>query len=100
MRGGGENVAGGAVIAFEADDLGAGEVVLEAQDVVDLGAAPAVDRLVVVADAADVFRRGPWSRLGLALRDACRRNRAGRLLRVRVYSCTLLIQLPLTLSSR
>jgi hypothetical protein len=30
--------------------------VLEAQDVVDLGAAPAVDRLVVVADAADVLR--------------------------------------------
>ena len=29
---------------------------LEAQDVVDLGAAPAVDRLVVVADAADVLR--------------------------------------------
>jgi hypothetical protein len=29
--------------------------VLEAQDVVDLGAAPAVDRLIVVADAADVF---------------------------------------------
>ena len=27
---------------------------LEAQDVVDLGAAPAVDRLVIVADAADV----------------------------------------------
>ena len=60
MRGGGEDVAGGAVIAFEADDLGAGKIVLEAQDVVDLGAAPAIDRLVVVADAADVFegRRG------------------------------------------
>ena len=46
-----------AVVALEPDDLGAGEVVLEAQDVVDLGAAPAVDRLVVVADAADVFGR-------------------------------------------
>jgi hypothetical protein len=55
VRGGGEDVAGGAVIALEPDDLGAGEVVLEAQDVVDLGAAPAVDRLVVVADAADVL---------------------------------------------
>ena len=31
------------------------EVVLEAQDVVDLGAAPAVDRLVVVAHAGDVL---------------------------------------------
>src|SRR6185312_11890661 len=55
MRGGGEDVAGRAVIALEADHRGAGEVVVEAQDVVDLGAAPAIDRLVVVADAADVF---------------------------------------------
>ena len=55
MRGGGEDVGGGAVVALQADDLGAGEIVVEAQDVVDLGAAPAVDRLVVVADAADVF---------------------------------------------
>ena len=58
MRGGGEDVAGGAVIAFESDNLGAGKIVIEAQDVVDLGATPAIDRLVVVADAADVFRRG------------------------------------------
>ena len=55
VRGGGEDVGGGAVVAFQANDLGAGKVVVEAQDVVDLGAAPAVDRLVVVADAADVF---------------------------------------------
>ena len=43
MRGGGEDVAGGAVIALEADHGGTGEIVLEAQNVVDLGAAPAVD---------------------------------------------------------
>src|SRR5439155_25054041 len=55
MRGGGEDVAGGAVVALEADDPGAGKIVPEAQDVVDLGPAPAVDRLVVVAHAADVF---------------------------------------------
>ncbi len=55
MRGGGEDVAGGAVIALEPNDLGAGKIVVEAQDVVDLRAAPAIDRLVVVADAADVF---------------------------------------------
>src|SRR4029077_11708105 len=55
MRGGGEDMAGGAVIAFEPDHFGAGKIVLEAQDVVDLRAAPAVDRLIVVADAADVF---------------------------------------------
>ena len=56
VRGGGEDVAGRAVIALEPDHRRAGKIVLEAQDVVDLGAAPAVDRLVVVADAADVFR--------------------------------------------
>ncbi len=55
MRGGGEDVAGRAVIALEPDHNGAGKIVLEAQDVVDLGAAPAVDRLIIVADAADVF---------------------------------------------
>ena len=56
MRGGGEDVAGGAVVALQPDNLGAGKIVLEAQDVVDLRAAPAIDRLVVVADAADVLR--------------------------------------------
>ena len=49
-------MGGGAVVAFEPDHLGAGEVALVAQDVVHFGAAPAVDRLVVVADAADVVR--------------------------------------------
>src|SRR5262249_55316666 len=57
VRGGGEDMGGGAVIALEADDLGAGKIVLEAQNVVHLGPAPAVDRLVVVSDAADVFER-------------------------------------------
>src|SRR6202030_3680523 len=55
VRGGGEDVAGRTVIALEPDHLRAGKVVFEAQDVVDLRAAPAIDRLVVVADAADVF---------------------------------------------
>src|SRR6185437_12724851 len=55
VRGSGQDVAGGAVVALQPDHGGAGEVVLETQNVVDLGAAPAVDRLVVVADAADVF---------------------------------------------
>src|SRR4029077_8353520 len=44
-----------AIVALEADHFCAGKVVLEAQDVVDLGPAPAVDRLVVIADAADVL---------------------------------------------
>ena len=64
MRGGGEDMAGRAVIALQPDHDRAGKIVLEAQDVVDLGAAPAIDRLVVVADAADVFwRRGRCARL-------------------------------------
>ena len=79
VRGGGEDMAGRAVIAFEPDHDGAGEVVLEAQDVVDLGAAPAVDRLIVVADAADVFGLGSGLRarpLTLASLDLS--PRAGR----------------------
>ncbi len=53
-RCGAENMSGRAVIAFEPYDLGARKVGLEAQDVVHLGAPPAIDRLIVVADAADV----------------------------------------------
>ena len=85
MRGGGEDVAGGAVIALEADHGGAGKVVLEAQDVVDLGAAPAVDRLVVVADAADVFA------LPLPFRE--RSARAASRVRVRGQRRTALTRL-------
>ena len=55
--GGGENVRSRAIILFETDDLRAGEVMLEAEDVGDLGAAPAVDRLIVVADDAKVAAR-------------------------------------------
>jgi hypothetical protein len=42
------------VIALQADHLRAGEIALEAQDVFDLRAAPAIDRLVVVAHHADI----------------------------------------------
>ena len=42
------------VVALQPHHGGAGKVVLEAQDVADLRAAPAIDRLVVVADATDV----------------------------------------------
>src|SRR3546814_20970039 len=41
--------------ALQADHLGAGEIVLEAQDVADFAATPAVDRLIVIADAAEVL---------------------------------------------
>lgn len=51
-----ENMLGGAVIAFELDDLGAGKILVEAQDIVHFRAAPAIDRLVVVTHTADVLR--------------------------------------------
>ena len=54
MRGGRQDVSGRAIVALEPDHLRARKVVLEAQDVVDLRPAPAIDRLIVVADAADV----------------------------------------------
>ena len=52
-RCGGEDVPGGAVVALQPDHACAGKILLEAEDVADLGAAPAIDRLIVVADAAD-----------------------------------------------
>ena len=42
------------IVALQPDDLGAGKVALEAQDVFHFRAAPAIDRLVVVADDADI----------------------------------------------
>jgi hypothetical protein len=57
MRGGGEDVRGRAIVALKANDLCAGKILVEAQDVVDFRAAPAVDRLIVVADAADILLR-------------------------------------------
>ena len=46
---------GGTVIALESDNLGAGEVLLETQNVFHFCAAPGVDGLIVVTDTADVF---------------------------------------------
>ncbi len=79
MRGGGEDVAGRAIIALEANDIGAGEIVLEAQDIVDFGAAPAVDRLVVVTDAADVFEHSSCRRRGVLPLPACGQRIGGAL---------------------
>ena len=44
-----------AVIALQSDYLGAGKITLEAQDVFHFGATPAIDRLIVVADHANVL---------------------------------------------
>ena len=51
--GGCKDVRRRAVVLLEPDRDGLGEVVLERQDVPDVGAPPAVDRLVVVADDRD-----------------------------------------------
>ena len=48
--GGLENGAGGAVVLFELDDFGAGEILLEADHVLDFCAAPTIDRLVIIAN--------------------------------------------------
>jgi hypothetical protein len=53
--GGAEDDLGGAVVLLEEDDLGVGVELLEFEDVLDVGAAPAVDGLVGVAGGADVF---------------------------------------------
>ena len=42
------------IVTLESNDLGPGKVLLEAQDVFDIGAAPGVDRLVVIADTAQI----------------------------------------------
>ena len=49
-----QDLAGGAVVGLQADDLGPLEIAGEAQDLADVGPPPAVDGLVVVAHHADV----------------------------------------------
>ena len=66
VGGSSEDMRGGSVVALEADDLGAREILFETQDVVDLGPAPAIDRLVVIADTADVDFGGRARRSHLA----------------------------------
>ena len=53
-RCGGQDGRGGAVVGLQPDDLRTFKILFEAQDVFHLRAAPGVDGLVVVADAADV----------------------------------------------
>ena len=51
--GGLQDGAGGAVVLLQPHRAQAGEVLAETADILDLGAAPAVDRLVVVTDDGD-----------------------------------------------
>ena len=54
----GDDLAGGTIVVLQANDLGVGPVALEVQDVRDLRAPPAIDRLVVVAHDAQVAMCG------------------------------------------
>ena len=56
--GGGQDGFGRAVVLLELEDARLGKVALEVQDVANVGAAPAVDRLVLVADHAQVRAAG------------------------------------------
>ena len=56
--GGGKHVAHAAVVLLELHHVGARVVLLEFEDVADVGAAPAVDGLVVVAHHHDVLMLG------------------------------------------
>ena len=57
MRSGRQDMSGASVVSFQPNNLGAGEVMVESENVIDLRPAPAIDRLIVIADAADVFLR-------------------------------------------
>ena len=50
-----DDVARGAVVALQLEEAGEGKLLLEVEDVVDIGAAEGVDALVVVADDADTL---------------------------------------------
>ena len=50
-----KDMPGRAVIALQPDDFRTRKIGLEAQDVIDLGAAPAIDRLIVVANATEIL---------------------------------------------
>src|SRR5262249_16004497 len=80
MRRRGKNMAGRAIIALEPNDLGAREVVLEAQNIFYFGAAPSIDRLIVIPDAADVLARGHdcFGRAGRLARTLLPRGGGGR----------------------
>ena len=63
-----QDAGGGAVVAFQAHDLGARENVGEGKDVADLGSPKPVDRLVVVAHHAEIGLRLPQLLQQLELR--------------------------------
>ena len=54
----GEDMTGGAIVLLELDDARLGIVLLEGEDVLDVGTAPAVDGLVVIAHDHEVLVLG------------------------------------------
>ncbi len=50
-----EDVGGASVVLGEHDGASARELFVKVEDVADIGAAPSVDRLVIIADDAEVF---------------------------------------------
>ena len=54
---GGQNMRGRAVILLKPHHMRSGKILFKPQDIAHFGAAPAVDRLIVIAHAADVFMR-------------------------------------------
>ena len=55
--GGGQDMGGRAVVLLQPHHRGTGKVLFKPQDIAHLGAAPAIDRLVIIAHAADVAMR-------------------------------------------
>ena len=53
--GGREDMRSGSVVLFQPDHMSTGKILFEPKDIAHFGPAPAIDRLVVVADAADVL---------------------------------------------
>ena len=53
--GGREDMFGRAVILLQPNNLGPRKVLFKPQDVADFGAAPAIDRLIVISNATDVL---------------------------------------------
>ena len=50
-----ENMGGGAIVPFQPHDLRAGKVLFKTQDVANLCPAPAIDRLIIIANTTDIL---------------------------------------------
>ena len=55
--GGGKNMRSGAVVLLQTHHMRSGKICLKSQNIPDFRAAPAVNRLIVIADAANILMR-------------------------------------------